>query len=105
MLDIRAEAAEDTAVLVRSEGGDEIFFVAADVGNREHTEVLVEREVAHYGGLDIACNNAGIGCPAAATADYLIDGWAQVININLSSVFMACSNQLLRCRSPAAVPS
>ena len=91
--DINAEGGEETAVLVRSEGGDAIF-VAADVGKPEHAKVLVERAVAHYGRLDMACNNAGIGGPTAATADYPLDGWAQVININLSGVFYGMQQQI-----------
>ena len=78
---------------MRSEGGDAIF-VAADVGKPEHAKVLVERAVANYGRLDIACNNAGIGGPTAATADYPLDGWAQVININLSGVFYGMQQQI-----------
>lgn len=103
--DINAEAGEETAVLVRSEGGDAIF-VAADVGKPEHAKVLVERAVAHYGRLDIACNNAGIGGPTAATADYPLDGWAQVINVNLSGVFYGMQQQInamLRTGSGAIV--
>lgn len=90
--DINAEGGEETAVLVRSEGGDAIF-VAADVGKPEHAKVWVERAVAHYGRLYIACNNAGIGGPTAATSDYPLDGWAQVININLSGVFYGMQQQ------------
>ena len=91
--DINAEAGEETALLVRSAGGDAIF-VAADAGIPEHAKVLVDRAVAHYGRLDIACNNAGIGGPTAATADYPLDGWAQVININLSGVFYGMQQQI-----------
>lgn len=56
--------------------------------------MLVERAVAEYGRLDIACNNADIGGPSAATADYPLDGWANVININLSGVFFGMQQQL-----------
>ena len=91
--DINEEAGEATAVLVREAGGDAIF-VAADVGIPEHAKVLVERAVTHYGRLDIACNNAGIGGPTGATADYPLDGWAQVININLSGVFYGMQQQI-----------
>ena len=91
--DINAEAGEETALLVRSAGGDAIF-AAADAGIPEHAKVLVDRAVAHYGRLDIACNNAGIGGPTAATADYPLDGWAQVININLSGVFYGMQQQI-----------
>ena len=55
--DVNVQAGEETAALVRAAGGDAIF-VAADVGRPEDCEALVNRTVAHYGRLDIACNNA-----------------------------------------------
>lgn len=91
--DIHAPAGEETAALVRAQGGDAIF-VAADVGKPADAQALVARAVAHYGRLDVACNNAGIGGPQAPTADYPLDGWAQVININLSGVFYGMQHQI-----------
>ena len=91
--DVNVQAGEETAALVRSAGGDAIF-VAADVGKPEDCDALVQRTVAHYGRLDVACNNAGIGGPQAPTADYPLDGWAQVININLSGVFYGMKYQI-----------
>jgi NAD(P)-dependent dehydrogenase (short-subunit alcohol dehydrogenase family) len=91
--DINVPAGEETAALVRAQGGDAIF-VAADVGKAEDGQALVARAVTHYGRLDVACNNAGIGGPQAATADYPLDGWAQVININLSGVFYGMKYQI-----------
>ena len=32
-------------------------------------------------------NNAGIGGPSAPTGDYPLDGWKQVIDVNLNAVF------------------
>ena len=63
--DVNVQAGEETAALVCAAGGDAIF-VAADVGKPEDCDALVNRTVAHYGRLDIACNNAGIGGPQAA---------------------------------------
>ena len=91
--DVNVQAGEETAALVCSAGGDAIF-VAADVGKPEDCDALVQRTVAHYGRLDVACNNAGIGGPQAPTADYPLDGWAQVININLSGVFYGMKYQI-----------
>jgi NAD(P)-dependent dehydrogenase (short-subunit alcohol dehydrogenase family) len=79
--------------LIRQQGGDAIF-VAADVGKPADAQALVERAVAHYGLLNVACNNAGIGGPSAPIADYPLDGWAQVININLSGVFYGMQQQI-----------
>ena len=91
--DVNVQAGEETAALVRAAGGDAIF-VAADVGKPADCEALVHRTVAHYGRLDVACNNAGIGGPQAPTADYPLDGWDQVININLSGVFYGMKYQI-----------
>ncbi|MDO8249432.1 MAG: SDR family oxidoreductase [Rhodoferax sp.] len=91
--DINVPGGEETAALVRAQGGDALF-VAADVGRPEDGRTLVERAAAHFGRLDVACNNAGIGGPQAPTADYPLDGWAQVININLSGVFYGMQHQI-----------
>ncbi len=92
--DVDAQAGEQTAAMVRGLGGDAIF-IAADVGQLKDSEILVKAAVAHYGRLDVACNNAGITGPRAATADYLPEDWAQVINTNLSGVFYGMQQQII----------
>lgn len=91
--DVNASAGEETAAMVRALGAD-AFFVAADVGKPDDHKALINQTLALFGRLDVACNNAGIGGPSAATADYPIDGWAQVININLSGVFYGMQQQI-----------
>ena len=91
--DISEAGGQETVDLVRAQGGD-ANFVAADVGKPDDAKRLVEKALAHYGRLDIACNNAGIGGPSAPTADYPLDGWAQVINTNLSGVFYGMQQQI-----------
>lgn len=91
--DLNIKGGEETAEGVRAAGGD-AFFVAADVGKPEDGEALVAQTIARYGRLDMACNNAGITGPQAATADYPLDGWAEVINVNLSGVFYGMKYQI-----------
>jgi len=91
--DVNREGGEQTAEQVRAAGG-QALFVAADVSNPKDCEALVQQAVAKFGKLDIACNNAGIGGPQAPTADYPLDGWAQVIGVNLSGVFYGMKYQL-----------
>lgn len=91
--DLNVAGGEETAALVRAQGG-EALFVAADVARPEDCEALVARTVTQYGRLDVACNNAGIGGPQALVADYPLDGWAQVIAINLSGVFYGMKYQI-----------
>ena len=91
--DMNRDGGEETVALVRAQGGDAIFL-ASDVGQPKDAQSLVEQAVAHFGRLDVACNNAGIGGPSAPIADYPLDGWAQVININLSGVFYGMQAQI-----------
>lgn len=91
--DTNRDGGEQTVAQVRGLGG-EALFVAADVSQPQDCEALVQRAVEKFGRLDIACNNAGIGGPQAPTADYPLDGWAQVIGINLSGVFYGMKYQL-----------
>jgi NAD(P)-dependent dehydrogenase (short-subunit alcohol dehydrogenase family) len=91
--DMNRIGGEETVALVQANGGDAIFL-QADVGQPKDAQSLVEQTVAHYGRLDVACNNAGIGGPSAPIADYPLDGWAQVININLSGVFYGMQQQI-----------
>jgi NAD(P)-dependent dehydrogenase (short-subunit alcohol dehydrogenase family) len=91
--DVDVTQGEETASFVRANGGDAVF-VTANVGDANDCKALVATAVKHYGRLDVACNNAGIGGPTALTADYPLDGWAQVININLSGVFFGMQAQI-----------
>jgi NAD(P)-dependent dehydrogenase (short-subunit alcohol dehydrogenase family) len=91
--DTNSAGGEETVALVRKLGA-EALFVPADVGKPADLQALVERTVAQFGRLDVACNNAGIGGPSAPLVDYPLDGWAQVINVNLSGVFYGMQQQI-----------
>ncbi len=91
--DTDAAGGEETVALVRQQGGDAVFFTC-DVSSAAECEQLVARTVRHYGRLDAACNNAGIGGALAPTADYPLDAWAQVIGVNLSGVFHGMKYQI-----------
>lgn len=84
--DIDEAGAEATAELVR-EVGNEALVVNCDIGQPTECEQLVARCCEHFGRLDVACNNAGISGPSQRTADYPLQAWAQVIQVNLSGVF------------------
>lgn len=84
--DINQAGGEETVNEIIATGGTGIFF-KADTSSIEDNRLLVEKAVQEFGGLHIACNNAGIGGPMGPTADYPIDGWNKVIGINLSGVF------------------
>jgi NAD(P)-dependent dehydrogenase (short-subunit alcohol dehydrogenase family) len=74
------------AEAINKNGGTAIF-VKADVSKPDDCKSLVEQTVKHFGRLDFACNNAGIGGEQNPVADYSLDNWDKVIAVNLSSVF------------------
>jgi NAD(P)-dependent dehydrogenase (short-subunit alcohol dehydrogenase family) len=91
--DINEENGHKVVRQIQEEGGDAIF-IRADVGRPEECEALVRQTVEQYGRLDIACNNAGIGGEQNLTADYSLEGWQKVIDINLNSVFYCLKYQI-----------
>ncbi|GAB3254393.1 SDR family NAD(P)-dependent oxidoreductase [Larkinella harenae] len=76
------------------DAGGQARFFKADVGDPAQCQQLVKETVSAFGGLDIACNNAGIGGESNLTADYSLEGWQQIININLNSVFYCLKYEL-----------
>ena len=74
--------------------GAEAQFYKADVGDPAQCHQLVQATVAAFGTLNMACNNAGITGELSRTADYSLDGWQRIINVNLNSVFFCLKYEL-----------
>jgi len=84
--DLDAGAARSVTAEIRSLGGNALDFVV-DVADAGAVEKLIEFAVQKCGGLDMAVNNAGISGTRNATADYSLEDWHRLININLNGVF------------------
>lgn len=88
--DLRLEPAQAVVDEIREAGGV-ATAVAGDVGKPLDVKAVVESAVQSYGALHFAFNNAGIGGPSGALADYDDgDGFAayqKLIDVNLSSVY------------------
>jgi NAD(P)-dependent dehydrogenase (short-subunit alcohol dehydrogenase family) len=69
-------------------------YIKADTSKAEEVEALVNGTVSTFGGLDIICNNAGIGGQLANTGDYSLDSWRKVLTVNLDGVFYGCKYAL-----------
>jgi NAD(P)-dependent dehydrogenase (short-subunit alcohol dehydrogenase family) len=59
----------------------------------DHERAIAEAERL-FGGLDIACNNAGISGEFRPTAEHTPATWQQVIDINLTGVFYSVHAQV-----------
>ena len=91
--DIDLAAAQDVASEIRGDGG-RASAIEVDVADPEAAERLVKFAVETGGGLHLAVNNAGIGGPNEPVADYPLDGWKKVIDINLNGVFYGMKYQI-----------
>src|SRR5438046_10193176 len=91
VLDINAEAGEETAALVRSDGGEAAFF-RCDVGVEENVKKSVADAVTAFGKLNILFNNAGVLWRdrdfAVTRTDERI--WDRVMGINLKGPVFVC---------------
>jgi NAD(P)-dependent dehydrogenase (short-subunit alcohol dehydrogenase family) len=91
--DIDENGGKKSVELIRQNGGEAIF-VKSDSSSAEENEALVHETELKYGGLHVACNNAGIGGPLSLTGEYPIEGWKKVIAVNLSGVFYGMRYQI-----------
>lgn len=91
--DVNKEGGQETVDMIIKAGGKAVFEYA-DVANAKDCENLANSAIKHFGRLDYACNNAGIGGEQNLTADYSLEGWKQVIDINLNGVFYCMKYQI-----------
>ncbi|MGA0555319.1 SDR family NAD(P)-dependent oxidoreductase [Larkinella sp. VNQ87] len=91
--DVNETLGQQVVADITGAGGSARFF-KANVGDPAQCQQLVAETVAAFGGLDMACNNAGIGGELNLTGDYSLEGWQRIININLNSVFYCLKYEL-----------
>ncbi len=82
---IDAEA-EGVAEELRRRGA-KVATIACDVSDPAQCSALVDQTVAHFGGVDIFVNNAGIGFMMKPMLEVDPKDWATVIGVNLSGAF------------------
>ncbi|WP_114965212.1 SDR family NAD(P)-dependent oxidoreductase [Alkalilacustris brevis] len=91
--DLEEASASEIAGQISQAGGKAAAF-AADVSDAAAMEALADFAVRETGALHLAVNNAGIGGPSAPVGEYPLDGWRQVIDVNLNGVFYGMRYQI-----------
>jgi len=91
--DISQTEGEETVAMISKAGG-QANFVKANVTIAADVEAMVNQTIERFGRLDFALNNAGIDGVRARTAEYPEDVWRQVIEINLTGVFLCMKYEL-----------
>lgn len=84
--DFDVAGGERVAKQIETDGGNALFL-EVDVSQPDQVESMVAATIEAYGRLDVAVNNAGIGGPSAPVGEYPLDGWRQVMGVNLDGVF------------------
>jgi NAD(P)-dependent dehydrogenase (short-subunit alcohol dehydrogenase family) len=68
----------------------DVSIATVDVADADSVSVATEATIASHGAIDILIANAGIAGPNHKTWEYPIDAWRQIIDINLTGVFVCC---------------
>jgi len=116
----RVFAAEGANVAVTDSAGDGAQAVAAeisagggsarawplDVANRDDIKAVVDAAAAHFGGLDIVVNNAGISVRVAIDDEGYDEAWAKALAVMLTAhprIIRAALPYLRKSKSPRIV--
>ena len=103
--DITAELAQAVAAEIVASGGSARSW-ALDVASRDNIHAVVAAVAAHFGGLDIVINNAGISVGVAIDDDGYEDAWAKALAVMLTAhprVIRAALPWLRKSRCPRIV--
>lgn len=88
VVDLRADAAEETTAKIVADGG-RALAVAADVCSAADVEAAVGAVVGALGRLDVLYNNAGVSS-SGSVADADEDDWDRCLAVNVKGTFL-CS--------------
>jgi NAD(P)-dependent dehydrogenase (short-subunit alcohol dehydrogenase family) len=90
--DVNADGARATA----AEIGPAAVACTVDVADDASVEAMVARAVDSFGGLDWACNIAGIAPDPKPFVEHSHADWQRTIDVNLSGVFYCMQHELRR---------
>jgi len=88
--DINTEAAEETAGIIRDEGGTAEVYTA-DVTQGAQVEAMVAACHEAYGRIDVLHNNVGI-VASGGVVEQSEEDWDKVVAVNLKSMFLTCKS-------------
>lgn len=91
--DVEMETAEEIAAELE-QAGYPVLLLQVDVQDAGQVDALVERAVAHFGGVDILVNSAGVGT-LSSIVDMLEEEWDWVLGVNLKGTFL-CTRAVVR---------
>jgi 3-oxoacyl-[acyl-carrier protein] reductase len=103
--DVNADDAQAVAGEITATGGTAKAWTL-DVANRDNITTVVNDVAAHFGGLDIVINNAGISVRVAIDDDGYDEAWAKGLAVMLTAhprIIRAALPYLRKSKSPRIV--
>ncbi|HZW68961.1 MAG TPA: glucose 1-dehydrogenase [Pseudogracilibacillus sp.] len=91
--DVVDEAGEETVRLIKEAGGDAIY-IRCNVADAADVKNLVDKTMKHFGRLDFAHNNAGIGAPNVPLAEVEVEDYQRVMSITLEGTFLCMKYEI-----------
>jgi NAD(P)-dependent dehydrogenase (short-subunit alcohol dehydrogenase family) len=89
----REAEGDETVALIQKAGGNGLF-VRTDVAVESEIAALVARTQEHFGRLDFAFNNAGVGGEGRGGIAATEEIYDRIMNINTRSVFFSMKHQI-----------
>ncbi len=74
---------------------DRCLVLAADLARPDEVKRVFDELKKKWSRLDVLFNNAGMGAPAIPMEDLTLEQWKQVVDINLTAMFL-CSQEAIR---------
>jgi NAD(P)-dependent dehydrogenase (short-subunit alcohol dehydrogenase family) len=85
----------DQTIAAAGSAGTQALAVPTNVADPLSVRALFARVNAAFGRLDVLFNNAGVGAPAIPIEDLTLEQWKNVVDINLTGVFL-CTQEAIK---------
>lgn len=79
---------EKASELTALASADRVHSLVCDVTDEEQVQGLIDGSVAHFGGIDVVVNNAGLG-GSRSIVDMADEEWTRVLDVTLNGTFRA----------------
>ena len=96
----RRELLDKTAA--DSAARERTLVIPADLSKPDAVKDVFGKVKGSWGRLDVLFNNAGMGAPAIPMEDLTYEQWKQVVDINLSAMFLCCQEaiRIMKAQQP-----
>jgi NAD(P)-dependent dehydrogenase (short-subunit alcohol dehydrogenase family) len=91
--DVNEESGQQTVAMIRDKQGI-AEFRQCDVSREQEVKALMDFVVNTYGGLNYACNNAGVGQYGQNLLSHTVEEWDRLMDINLKGVWLSMKYEI-----------